>query len=35
MELMEIIEARRAFRSLGPAAIDENLVRDLAIAASL
>jgi len=32
---MEIIQKRRAYRSLGPAAIDENLVRDLALAASL
>jgi nitroreductase len=35
MELMETIETRRAYRSLGPAAIDEQLVRDLATAASL
>jgi nitroreductase len=35
MELMEIIQKRRAYRSLGPIAIDENLVRDLATAASL
>lgn len=35
MNLMDIIEKRRAFRSLGPAAIDERLVRDLATAASL
>jgi len=33
--LMEIIEKRRAYRSLGPAKIDESLVRDLAAAASL
>jgi len=33
--LMEIINARRAYRSLGPAEIDENMVRDLADAASL
>jgi nitroreductase len=35
MELMEIIENRRAYRSLGPAAINETLVRDLAQAAAL
>jgi nitroreductase len=35
MELMEIIQKRRAYRSLGPVEIDENLVRDLATAASL
>lgn len=35
MKLMEIIEKRRAYRSLGPAQIDESLVRDLATAASL
>lgn len=35
MKLMEIIENRRAYRSLGPAQIDEELVRDLATAASL
>jgi nitroreductase len=35
MNLMEIIEKRRAYRSLGPAEIDESLVRDLATAASL
>jgi len=35
MKLMEIIEKRRAYRSLGPVDIDENLVRDLATAASL
>jgi nitroreductase len=35
MKLMEIIEHRRAYRSLGPAQIDESLVRDLAAAASL
>jgi nitroreductase len=35
MELMEIIHKRRAYRSLGPVEIDENLVRDLATAASL
>lgn len=33
--MMEIIERRRAYRSLGPAEIDEGLVRDLATAASL
>jgi len=32
---MEIIENRRAYRSLGPAAINETMVRDLAAAASL
>jgi len=32
---MEIIEKRRAYRSLGPAEINETLVRDLATAASL
>jgi nitroreductase len=35
MSVMDIIEKRRAYRSLGPAAIDERLVRDLAAAASL
>ena len=35
MKLMEIIEKRHAYRSLGPAKIDEDLVRDLALAASL
>jgi len=35
MSLMEIIEKRRAYRSLGPAEINEALVRDLATAASL
>ncbi|MEI6614802.1 MAG: nitroreductase family protein [Chrysiogenales bacterium] len=35
MKLTEIIEKRRAFRSLGPAKIDERLVHDLAAAASL
>ncbi len=35
MELMEIIEKRHAYRSLGPVKIDESLVRDLAKAASL
>jgi nitroreductase len=35
MELMETIEKRHAYRSLGPARIDESLVRDLATAASL
>jgi nitroreductase len=35
MNLTEIIEKRRAFRSLGPVGIDENLVRDLATSASL
>jgi nitroreductase len=35
MKLMEIIEKRRAYRSLGPIQIDESLVRDLATAASL
>jgi len=35
MKLMEIIENRRAYRSLGPAAINETMVRDLAAAASL
>jgi len=35
MKLMEIIDKRRAYRSLGPAQIDESLVRDLAAAASL
>ena len=33
--MMEIIEKRRAYRSLGPADISEALVRDLATAASL
>jgi nitroreductase len=35
MKLMEIIEKRHAYRSLGPAKIDEGLIRDLAAAASL
>jgi len=35
MELMEIIEARRAYRSLQPAVIDESMIRELATAASL
>ena len=35
MELMEIINTRRAYRSLQPVAIDEDMVRDLATAASL
>jgi nitroreductase len=35
MKLMEIIEKRRAYRSLGPAEINEDTVRDLAQAASL
>jgi len=35
MKLMEIIEKRRAYRSLEPVQIDESLVRDLAVAASL
>ena len=35
MELMEIINMRRAYRSLRPAKIDESLVRELATAASL
>jgi nitroreductase len=35
MELMEIIEKRRAYRSLQPVEINEELVRDLATAASL
>ncbi|MCJ7525550.1 MAG: nitroreductase family protein, partial [Candidatus Aminicenantes bacterium] len=35
MELMKTIELRRAYRSLGPVEIDENLVRELATAASL
>jgi nitroreductase len=35
MKLMEIIEKRRAYRSLGPVKIDESLVSDLATAASL
>jgi nitroreductase len=35
MELMEIIKMRRAYRSLQPVAIDENMVRELATAASL
>jgi len=33
--LMEIIDTRRAYRSLQPVAIDENMVRELAAAASL
>jgi nitroreductase len=35
MELMEIIGRRRAYRSLGPAEITGDLVRELATAASL
>ncbi len=35
MNLNEIIERRRAYRSLKPVKIDDNLVRDLATAASL
>jgi nitroreductase len=35
MELMEIIKMRRAYRSLQPVVIDENMVRELATAASL
>ena len=35
MELMEIINMRRAYRSLQTVAIDENTVRELATAASL
>jgi len=35
MKLMEIIENRRAYRSLQPVEINEELVRDLATAASL
>jgi nitroreductase len=35
MELMQIIENRRAYRSLQPVEIDEKLVLDLATAASL
>jgi len=35
MNVMEIIEKRRAYRSLGPVEIDANLVRALATAASL
>jgi nitroreductase len=35
MELMETITMRRAYRSLQPVAIDENMVRELATAASL
>ncbi len=35
MKLMEIIEKRRAYRSLAPAEIDEKVVHDLATAASL
>lgn len=35
MKLMEIIEKRRAYRSLGPAEVTEGLVRDLAAAAAL
>jgi nitroreductase len=35
MELMEIINARRAYRSLQAVAIDENTIRELATAASL
>jgi nitroreductase len=35
MEVKEAIEARRAYRSLAPAEITENLIRDLAECASL
>ncbi|MEM2865171.1 MAG: nitroreductase family protein [Candidatus Bathyarchaeia archaeon] len=35
MELHEVIEARRAYRSLDSAAVDEGLIRDLAYHASL
>ncbi|MDD1746148.1 MAG: nitroreductase family protein, partial [Methanomassiliicoccales archaeon] len=35
MGLMEIINMRRAYRSLQPVAIDESMVRELATAASL
>jgi nitroreductase len=35
MKLMEIIESRRAYRSLQPVEITEEMVRDLATAASL
>jgi len=35
MELMEIMQKRRAYRSLQPGEISEGLVRDLATAASL
>lgn len=35
MDLMATIEKRRAYRSLGPARINETLIRDLATAASL
>ena len=35
MELMENVEKRRAYRSLGPAAMSEDMIRDLAAAASL
>jgi nitroreductase len=35
MELMEIINMRRAYRSLQPVAIDEIMIRELATAASL
>jgi len=35
MELMEIIQSRRAYRSLQPVEINEALIRDLAQAASL
>ncbi len=35
MKLMEIIENRRAYRSLQPVEITEEMVRDLATAASL
>lgn len=35
MEVMDAIEARRAYRSLGPVVITENLIRDLARSADL
>jgi nitroreductase len=35
MELMETINLRRAYRSLQPVAIDEDMIRELATAASL
>lgn len=35
MELMEAINLRRAYRSLQPVAIDEDMIRELATAASL
>ena len=35
MELMEIIDKRRAYRSLQPVEISEEMVRELATAASL